>query len=73
MKTREEHLKWCKERALEYVERGDMTNAMASMASDLKKHDETANHAGITMGMMMLMGGHLSIPHDMRKFIDGFN
>lgn len=72
-KTRDEHLAWCKQRAHECVDRGDVSSAMASMASDLNKHPETENHAGITMGMMLLMGGHLSTPHDMRKFIDGFN
>jgi hypothetical protein len=38
--TREEHLAWAKERALEYVVQGDTTMAIASMTSDLLKHDE---------------------------------
>lgn len=71
--TRAEHLEWCKQRALEYVDMGDMPQAYASMASDLKKHPETANHSAIELGMMMLMGGHLSSSHEMRKFILGFN
>jgi hypothetical protein len=71
--TREEHLAWCKQRALEYVEAGDTTNAYASMASDLSKHPETENHAAIPLGMMMLMSGHLSAPQKMREFINGFN
>lgn len=71
--TRQEHLDWCKSRALEYVNNGDIQNAYASMASDLGKHPETAGHAGIQLGMMMLMGGQLSSPEAMRKFIDGFN
>lgn len=71
--TRQEHLDWCKKRALEYCDASDLTNAYASMASDLKKHDETANHLGIEMGMMMLMAGHLNTADKMRKFIEGFN
>lgn len=71
--TREEHLKWCKTRALEYVDRGDLNNAYASMASDLNKHPETEGHPAIQLGMMMLMGGHLSRPDEMRRFIEGFN
>lgn len=71
--TRAEHLAWCKQRALEYVDRGDTTNAWASMASDLSKHPETEKHAAIQLGMMMLMGGHLSTTAEMRKFINGFN
>jgi hypothetical protein len=71
--TRQEHLQWCKERALEYVEAGDPTNALASMGSDLGKHPETRGHAGIQLGMMLLMAGQLSTPNEMRKFIEGFN
>lgn len=71
--TREEHLAWCKQRALEYVDHGDLTNAWASMASDLTKHPETEKHAAITLGTMMLMSGHLSTAPEMRKFINGFN
>lgn len=39
--TRGEHLAWCKSRALEYAETGDLNNAIASMVSDLQKHFET--------------------------------
>jgi hypothetical protein len=40
MKTREEHLAWCKQRALELLADGDRAGAVASMISDLQKHDE---------------------------------
>lgn len=71
--TRDEHLAWCKERALAYVDTGDTQNAFASMASDLGKHPETQNHSAIQLGMMMLMSGHLSSAQKMRDFINGFN
>lgn len=71
--TRAEHLAWAKERALEYVDTGDVQNAYASLASDLDKHPETAGHDGITLGMMQMMGGMLNTPEQMRKFIEGFN
>lgn len=71
--TRQEHLAWCKQRALEYVDKGDTTNAWASMASDLTKHPETEKHAAIQLGMMLLMSGQLSTPDKMREFINGFN
>lgn len=48
--NREEHLKWAKDRALEYVEKGDLKNAWASMVSDLGKHEETEDHSAILMG-----------------------
>jgi Tfp pilus assembly protein PilF len=71
--TRAEHLAWCKQRAMEYLDQGDLTNAFASMTSDLRKHPDTEDHIGIQMGMMMLMAGHLSTAAEMRKFIEGFN
>jgi hypothetical protein len=43
--TRDEHMRWCKTRALEYVERGDGAQALASMTSDLGKHPELAKSA----------------------------
>lgn len=71
--TREEHLAWCKERALEYVEQGNLTDAYASMASDLTKHPETEKHAAIQLGMMLMVSGHLGTAQKMREFINGFN
>jgi hypothetical protein len=68
-RTRAEHLAWCKKRALEYLP-NDPQQAFASMASDLRKHDETRGHAGLELGMAMMMSGNMG---DMRKFIEGFN
>jgi len=72
--TRAEHLQWCKDRALEYCDKGDTQQAFNSMASDITKHPETAVHASTMMlGMQMLIGGHLSSVRQMREFINGFN
>ena len=71
--TREAHLAWCKQRALEFCNINDLQQAFASMGSDLNKHEETANHVGIKLGMMLLMSGKLSTVTEMRKFIEGFN
>lgn len=71
--TRAEHLECCKQRALEYVDMGDIGQAWLSMVSDLGKHTETANHSSIELGTMMVLGCHLSSPAEMRKFILGFN
>lgn len=35
MESRAEHLAWCKQRALEYADRGDIAGALASMGSGL--------------------------------------
>ena len=71
--ARAEHLQWCKDRAIEYVNAGNLDDAFASMVSDLRKHDELASHMGIELGMMLLMGGHLKTEQKMREFILGFN
>jgi TorA maturation chaperone TorD len=71
--NREEHLQWCKIRALEYVDSDDIQNAWASMASDMQKHEETKDHIAINLGMSLMMIGQLSTPQEMRKFIEDFN
>lgn len=71
--TRDEHIVWCKRRALEYVGAGDLSQAFASMGSDLDKHPETAGHTGIKLGTLLLMGGRLRTPEQMRAFINGFH
>lgn len=67
-----EHLKWCKSRALEYVDNGDNQQAMSSMISDLRKHEdfEATARACFPLGLIALQSGS---SHEMRKFIEGFN
>ena len=58
--TRDEHLDWCRKRALEHLDAGDLTHAVASMASNLKTHPDTDNPAlnGLVMiGMMYATDG----------------
>ena len=71
--TRAEHLAWCKQRALEYADQGDVASAVASMGSDLSKHPETASHGAMELMMMMAMAGQFDRPGELRKFIEGFN
>ena len=75
MTTRAEHLAWCKQRALAYVDRGELDNAFASFASDLNKSDETSRAAllMVNLGMPLLVAGQLSTSQEMRRFIEGFN
>jgi len=70
--TRAEHLAWAKERALEYADTGDVSNAIASMGSDLNKHPETKGHSGIELMFMMASAGQFDRPGELRKFIEGF-
>jgi hypothetical protein len=72
--SRTEHLAWCKQRALEYVDRGDLADALASMASDVRKHPGTDTPA--TTMLLALEGTRCVMNADaagMRRFIEGFN
>ena len=70
--TRDEHMAWAKKRAIEYLDAGELQNAVTSMLSDLKKHPDLENHHGGMLGVMLLAGGHLGTPDAVRKFIEGF-
>lgn len=70
--TREDHLLWCKRRALEYVERGELQQAFTSFVSDMSKHEGTKGHSFIGIGIEMLIAGLLDSRARMREFIEGF-
>ena len=72
--TREEHLAWCKQRALPYVEAGLLTQAVASMLSDLNKWEggplyPPAAYNTLAMDGMMFC----KAPEQVRDWIKGFN
>jgi hypothetical protein len=70
--TRDQHLASCKSRALEYVDAGDLTNAIASMGSDLKNHPDTDNPALeglVRIGMMYVTDGNKAA---VQRWIEGF-
>lgn len=69
--NRLEHLQWCKNRALEYCDSGDLDQAWASIISDLNKHNETRGHVAIQLGSMLMSSGKLDSQSEMRKFING--
>jgi len=73
--TRAEHLQWCKDRALEYADAGDGASAIASLRSDLGKHEGTRDLCSVVDELMfpLLLAGHMSTPHELRHFIEGFN
>lgn len=68
--TRDEHLAWAKKRALEYLDAGDVVNAITSMGSDLEKHPELKlNQHLLALGLMYARD------HDRegaRRWIEGF-
>ncbi len=71
--TRQEHIAWCKQRALEYLEPGkhySLQEAVASMGSDLRKHDEVGDMSPLVMlGLFEIGKGEDAV----RKWINGFN
>lgn len=71
--TRQEHLAWCKTRAIELINSGDISQGLISMMSDLGKHDETKNHSGIMLTVILMAGGHLGTVPQAIKHIEGFN
>lgn len=70
--TREAHLAWCKQRALEELDRAGIAVAFASLASDLSKHPETVEHPGLDLGMRLMLGGFIQSDREMRDHIEGY-
>lgn len=70
--TREEHVAWCKRRALEYLP-GDPREAVMSMLSDMNKRHETRELIRGPLGMMGLMEAACGTPESVRRYIEGFN
>ena len=70
MRTRDEHLQWCKEQALEYLNESDLLNAVTSMGSDLGKHPElSCNPHLLMLGAMRAQDGDV---RGVRDWIEGF-
>lgn len=69
--TRDEHLAFCKQRANEYLDVGEVEQAFNSMASDLAKHPKT-QHLTELMPLGMIELQRRDIP-GMRRFIEGFH
>jgi hypothetical protein len=74
MITRQEHLKWCRERAIAEMDYyKDPSKAIISMMSDLGKHSETASEALMTLcTMQLMMKPHMS-RQEAINFLNGFN
>lgn len=75
--TRKEHVDWCKKRALEYLEAGDLPGAFSSMISDLGKDEATASMASGALGLLMATDGMMQVmandARGLRHWIEGFN
>lgn len=74
--TRAEHVQWCKERAMEYVEQGDLLNGVTSMMSDMTKHPETKESGQGVLAMLGVLAMQQAATGDrdgVVRYIQGFN
>jgi hypothetical protein len=74
MRTWDEHLAWCKQRALEYVDRGELADAIASMGSNLNKHPETKLSESVSASLMAVAKLYI-VNHDeegVRRWVESF-
>jgi hypothetical protein len=70
--TRAEHIRWCKRRALSYLQAGELHNAVSSMLSDLTKHPETEGLARGPLGMIGMWEANNGDMNSVRAYIEGF-
>lgn len=72
--TRDEHLKWCKDRAMEYVRRGELLEGVTSMMSDMDKNPETKlGPATSALGIQAALSATRGDRDFVERFILGFN
>lgn len=73
-RTREEHIKWCIERAIAEMDfDGQTPQALISMASDLRKHPETNSRVLIDLCMMQLLINPNPSRQQVIDFLKGFH
>ena len=68
MTTRAEHLKWCKDRANECLDKDNPTEAIACFISDVGKHPETEKIASSPLWAVGMMSAN--DVNATRKFIN---
>jgi hypothetical protein len=67
--TRQEHLKWCKQRANHYFDRGDVSQGISSFLSDITKSEYTKD---IAEHPLCVYGALISDIDEARKFVNGW-
>jgi len=70
--TRDEHLAWCKQRALQILEGGDRVGAITSMMSDLQKWGKPL-YEPQTFVVLIMAGRFETTDAGVRHWIEGFN
>lgn len=75
--TKDEHLAWCKERALEFADVGDGPRCTSSMLSDIMKHEETSRSFEVGVRAAVAELGYpdslaSATPAQLRHWVEGF-
>ena len=73
MAAREEHLVRCKQEAIARLEAGDLSGAIASMISDLRKSGDPLYDATMLRERLAEALVHRSTPDEVRAWINSFN
>lgn len=71
MRTREEHLQWCKDQAMADWRTGNLQDAVATMVGRLNDHPETKNFNAYLLSLGIIY----VTQHDhegVRRWIEGF-
>lgn len=69
--TYDEHLAWCKQRALQYLDEHNVRDAICSMMSDLNKHEETKKQSQSILALGILIATQ-NDEIEARRWIEGF-
>ena len=73
MRTREEHLKWCVERAITEMDfYNEPVKGLISMASDLRKHPDTNSESMVQLCIIHAAVNPRITRQGVIKFIEGF-
>jgi hypothetical protein len=70
--TEAERLEWCKARAREYLQRGDLVNAVASMISDMNQNYPGLPPCRPELAMIGVMYAANGDRNGVAAFIEGF-
>jgi len=70
---RKEYIEWCKKRALERVEKGELAEAIVALSNDMSKSSKTIDHPLIDYGMILVIAGYFSTAKQVKEFINTIN
>lgn len=74
METREEYVKWCKSRAMDLINSGDLLGGVTSMMPDMDKRADTKLSPALTpLGLYAAIQANKGDRDFAERFILGFN